>query len=210
MAARTAKAFTLAELALGVAITAMIALCVVSAGMGLGSAYSKGLKYNQSVQTARVAMTRIESALRKGKVVALVNSNQIVYWQEGRTGDGQIHLSEMVMLQYQNGTVTQYNCVMPPYYQWYYDQPISLDELINDAASYYGYMLTSFFSQPTVLADNLTACSFSTISTPPQCSLVKVHVTAGASGPYQVNLRSQVSLRYSPSVAYVCGEWVFN
>lgn len=212
---RSTRGLTLLELVIGMAVTAMVGLSVAGLSSVLAGSYSQGEEYYRSVQSARIAMLRLQSEVRKAHLLTEVSTSQMMLWHEPVGGDGLINPSELTLITYHadEDNITQYRIVYPewldPLMRELLDTPIDLQGLLNQPSFWADVIRLNTFAQSTVLASGITDFSLSGDTSAPTTRLVTVHVTAGA-GARGVHLRGSVATRGDRTdyLVYANSEWV--
>jgi type II secretory pathway component PulJ len=210
--ARSARAFTLTELLLGVSITALIGLSAVTLGSVLTSQYSRSQDYYQAVQNVRVAMMKVQADFRGAQLITQISHSQVILWRESDSADGQVNPSELVLLTYSGGTIRRYQIVFPAnlsaFWRTILDYPISLGDVVEQPASYAYSIQTGWYSTTKVLAAGITSFSVAADAAVPMSKMVTITLSSGQ-GQSAATLRSATSLRADKtgSVALVGGHY---
>ncbi|MCE5327281.1 MAG: hypothetical protein LLG01_12810 [Planctomycetaceae bacterium] len=193
------RAFTLAELVLALATTALVGTAVAAMSMALSTAGQTSRDRQLCMQEARVAVRRLEDYVRKAKLATACDSRTVSLWMTDANGDGQINMSEMGVIQWNpaTGDVSLHQIVYPSSWpQW-------LVSMMNYTADLYFFVgvnnatanvTSSYYSQATPLASNVTSFRISATPTPPASNLVSIQMTLG-SGSEAVTLRTAVRIR---------------
>jgi len=94
----TQRAFTLVELLLGLAVTAMVAasLAALSQAAFYGSDQARDVQRAQSA--AAIATIRIRTAVRECRAIGYVGAGGAALWRDDANRDGRINLSEVATL----------------------------------------------------------------------------------------------------------------
>ena len=98
------KAFTLPELLMAMAITAVVGLAVVTVTFALSNAQAHAGVRSDAIQSARAGMVRIEAVLRKCKLVTGGDGGSMVCWMGDRNDDGAINLDEIIVIRHLSGS----------------------------------------------------------------------------------------------------------
>jgi len=182
---------------MGVTVTSLIGLSAVTVGSVLTSRYAKSESYFQSVQTARSAMTKIQSQFRGAQLVTQVSPTQVSVWRD-LNGDGQVNPSEMVLLTCSGGTIRQYQIVYPvgmsAATKLILDASTSLSIAVEQPASTASTIQNGPYSTSKVVAANVAEFSVSADASPPMSRMVTISVTSGQ-GSDAVTIRSVAALR---------------
>lgn len=194
------RGFTLAELVISVAITAVIGSAVAGLAMVLSAASEHGHDRYLSLQTARITMLRVQDMFRKAKLVTACNGTTMVLWAEDANGNGKINLTEVTLLG-RNSSLEQvrtHRIVFPDH--WSEETKASLDielelEALTEVNAVLSLLEASPYDQITVLAGDVRALGISTKPAPPVTDLVGLTMTIGPSEQQAVTLRSAVHLR---------------
>ena len=193
------RGFTLAELMIGVAIMSLVALSVLGLSVGLSNAHESNDNYHQSLQTARSAMLKVQSALRKARLVIGQTDTELLLWTDDEDGSGTIKVSEMLLLRWSNQSreLREHRIdldSLEDYWRGVYDVEADLDTCVSYPGPVSSWMRNHRFAQERVLAEDVTDFQVTGESDPPMGKLLKVNISAGASGN-EVSLRSVVKIR---------------
>ena len=194
------RGFTLVELVISVAITAVIGSAVAGLAMVLSTASEHGQDRYLSLQTARIAMRNVQDTIRKAKLVTACNGTMMVLWAEDTNGNGKINLTEVALLGRDSSLeqIRMHRIVFPDHWseglKAMLDLQLQLDDLtsVPDVLS---WMQGVQYDEVTVLAGDVRAFGISTSPAPPMTDLVGLTMTIGPSEPQAVTLRSAVHLR---------------
>ena len=112
---RSARALTLIELVIGIAVTTLVGLSVAAVSGVLSDSYSQGEAYYRSMQSARIAMMNLQSKVRKAHLITQASGNEMMIWQEPGGDDGKINPSELTLTRYDayQDKITKYQIVTP-------------------------------------------------------------------------------------------------
>ena len=212
MPARTAKhggrGFTLAELAVSVAITAIIGSAVMGLTMTLSTANDHAQDRYLSLQSARMTMLRLQDKIRKAKLVTAADYGTIVLWAEDSNGNGRINISEIEIIGLAPGRVEilSSRIIFPK--EWSDETKAALDTEVElnavagvDRAKYVLYSsYASAYEQTIVLAEDVIAFYVYTRPWAPMTELVHLHIAVGGKyddgyGEVVVTLQSAAHLR---------------
>ncbi len=218
-AKHTEKAFTLPELVIAVSITAVIALAVAGLAAALTHAHGTTDTMRESIQSARLAMMKMETALRTGKLVPSASAGRLVVWTGDENEDKQINVAEIVLFKHDagDGTIQRRQVVfcptMPPETREALNRSYTLEE-VTDGADVEDELnrpeYASYLSAP-VLATGVTGFEMGTDVDPPQSRLVLLQVAVGPADQH-ITLSNAVQLRADATgyVSKVQGSWVLN
>jgi len=213
---RTRHAFTIIELTMAIAITAITGLSIAGVAVTISNAYASSSDTHQTLQAGQSVIRNIQAIINKTKLVTSVSKDGIVLWCVDSNEDGQINPSELVALYYDPQNRQLRTAVL---------SYSSLDsELSNtlDASmplswttnySFIGsYIKTNnaVVSQP--LADNVVAASFQAMPDPPTSVNILVQVTLQETDGDLFTFRSSASTRAGSQsqVAVADGEFVLT
>ena len=197
---RSARALTLPELLIGIAITALVGLSVSTVASVLSGTYCRSEEFHRFVQSARIATLNIQSQVRKAHLITEVSPERMMIWREPAGGDGQINPSELVLILYypNEDEIKQYQVVLPewmsPEVRLLEDAPVELADLVAQPAFWADVVRLNSYSQCRVLASGITDFSLSGSAPAPMTRLVTSHVTAGQ-GVRAVHLRGSAAAR---------------
>lgn len=97
---------TLVELMLGMSITVIISLAIVSVTAAVSNARARSEDTAQAIQAARASMTNLQRMIRSAKLVTLCTDTELVLWMNDTMDPGQINADEIVVLRYYANTRT--------------------------------------------------------------------------------------------------------
>ncbi|MCE5276648.1 MAG: prepilin-type N-terminal cleavage/methylation domain-containing protein [Planctomycetaceae bacterium] len=193
------RGFTLAELILALATTAMVATAVAAMSVALSNAGQSSRDQQLCMQEARVAMRQLEDVTRKAKLITACDSRRVALWMSDANNDGQINMTEMGVIEWNSasGEVRLYRIVYPASWgQWlqtYMDYTVDLFYFvgINNATA---NVTSSYYAQSTLLASNVSSFKVSPSPAPPASNLLSIEMTLG-SGAETTTLRTAVQIR---------------
>jgi len=193
------RGFTLAELMIGVAITSLVALSVLGLAVGLSNAHESNDNYHQSLQTARSAMLQVQSAIRKARLVLGQTDTELLLWTDDEDGSGTINVSELLLLRWSKDSrkLREHRIDLdglPDYWRERYDVEADLDVFVSYPDAVSSWIRNHWYEANRVLAEDVTDFQVIGQSAVPMTRLLKVNISAGASGN-EVSLRSVVKIR---------------
>ncbi len=162
-------------------ITSIIALTITAVTMGLSASHASSLNSQQANRIATSAVRRIQSEVRKAKLITCAEDDMLAYWTGDDNGDGVINRSEIAVIRYDadNGEV---KCIRPTLghitdetTKTALNVEISLDSL-TDSGSVEQVLAESPKLTQTVLASHVDDFRFSVIPEPPISRLVKMYM----------------------------------
>ncbi|NLW86556.1 MAG: hypothetical protein GXY38_06750 [Planctomycetes bacterium] len=207
--------FTLTELVLGMAITAMIGLAVAGASSVLSGSYSSDVQAHQSLQTARIAMLKANDELRRAKLVLFAGDNYFMIWREGDDADDEINISEIITFRHDASQkkLLRHQVVYPPslhsFWVMLLNYEVPLNTLITSPAYCLSSLLNMLYCQTAVVAEDVQSFSVWTNNSPPRTDHVVIDIVVGKdSGSF--HLRNSATLRRpaTDQVGRANGEWV--
>jgi type II secretory pathway pseudopilin PulG len=196
---RNRLGFTLLELTIAMTITAVTGLSVAGVAMVLGETSDSGQDFYQSLQTGRITVMKIQAIIRGAKLVTASTSTSLVLWADDANGDGQINLSETVVLTFdaESGEIRFYRVVFPQTMDSTTKQALDVTKPLVDIMNLSGVTDTvtgNAHNDLTVLATDVTAFRLSVWPAVPLTRLVRFQLTVGT-GSSAVTLRSAASTR---------------
>ncbi len=196
------RGFTLAELAVSVAITAMIGSAVMGLTMTLSTANEHAQDRYLSLQTARMTMFRLQNKIHKAKLVTAAGYRTIVLWAEDSNSNDRINISEIEMIEFAPGRkeIRSTMIVFPK--EWSEETKASLDtEVELDAVTQVGAAKWVFYSsyasvyeRTITLADDVAEFHVYAQPEAPMAELVRLSIRVGSS-ERGVTLESAAHLR---------------
>jgi prepilin-type N-terminal cleavage/methylation domain-containing protein len=193
MARSHCKAFTLVELMMAMAITAVIGVAVAGVAGALSTNYSQNMDYYNNVQSARSAMSYMRDSLRKAKLVTASSDDTIVLWLDANN-NGRINNSEIRCWMVVSGELKELKIVYPSGMEAL-DGTVALFPLTLVAAVP-ALLQANAYKTWTYLAGNVTDFSVGVEPAAPLGRLVKLSLVCGDPGQ-AINLRTAVALRAS-------------
>jgi hypothetical protein len=213
------KAFTLTRLTLAVSITAVIGLAVGSMSTTLVHAHSHSDVMRESIQSARLAMMKLEVMLRAAKLVTCAGGSRLVIWTGDANDDGRINVGELVLVRYDAGAekVEYWRVVFPETMSQglrkALNRTLTLNEatdagLVAEALGAGG--LAGYLARPA-LASSVTGFEMAADAPPPRSRLLALRVAAGPPDQH-ITLSNAVRLRADATeyVDNVDGQWVLD
>jgi hypothetical protein len=192
---RNARALTLAELVIALAVTSVVATAVAGVTMALSTAQAHAERYGQSTQCAYFALMQITRRIRASALVPSSDAATVVLWTGDSDGNGAINYDEIAVISYDPVAkeVRHSRVVIPEQQKSALNTKFGLRELTS-AQNVQLLVQGSFFTQTSVLATDVTAASFSVSPSPPLSRLVSVRLTVGA-GNAAVTVDGAAALR---------------
>jgi len=192
-------AFTLIEMTMAIAITAVTGLSVAGAAITFSSAQEHSREFYGHIQTARTAMMRVQRMIRSCLLVTSVNGTSMILWASDANEDGQINPSETILLEwdYEIGQVRTlqiaYPAGMSAGTRTAIDMDVPLETFTNDDHAK-SAVFTNAYVTTTVLATDVSGFYLTAKPSPPMANLVTVQMTVGR-GTQAVTLRSAANTR---------------
>jgi hypothetical protein len=193
------KAFTLAELMVGLMLTAAIGLTTAILASGLSSANAQTNALTESVQSARIGFSRLDSLIRRSQLVVNIGSDQFTVWLGDANGDKLMNLAELVQVYYDpSGKAIHSRQVQFPVDNATTRALNVPSTLAQATASYVANLETQAiyagYLSDQVLADKVTGFSVQVNQAAPYARRVAMRVTIG-SGGQQVTMGDGCVLR---------------
>ncbi len=203
MNTRRMKAFTLPELMISLSIMAVIGLAVATVASALSKAYQETNDLEQTVQSGRLAITHLESSIRKGKLVVASSSSHLGLWIGDANGDGAINVDELIHFRHveDDRTVVSRRIVFPA------SLPDSVVLALNEKKdlkdlnkiSKIDAIISSAtlanYRQTNVLATDVQTLILKIDERPPHGRLVSIQMTIGDTDGQQIAFDSCVTMR---------------
>ena len=194
------RGFTLTELMLAIAITAMTGLAVAGASHAVLSAYGTSDDHYEQLQIARGAMHQSRLALRKARLVVNGTTTSLIYWAEDANNDGAINVSELAELAYNRADreIREYRVVIPDslsqQQQDALNVAIALSSVTGSPGSASGLIRDSSYVVWRLVASDVRYVAFGAVPAAPLARTVTIRITVGT-GETSLTLRSAVTLR---------------
>jgi len=196
------KALTLPELVMAVSITALVGLAVATVASALSYAHGRSDAMRESIQSARMAMMRTGAELRKARLVGCAADGRIVLWAGDADEDGDINVSEVVLVRYddEEATVEQWQVVfppsMPPETREALDVALTVEQLADGAAveAYISQATYAGYLAQWVLAAEVADFETGWDAAPPETRLVTLRLAVGPADQ-RMTLSTAVRLR---------------
>ena len=193
-------AFTVIELALAMAITALVGLSVAAATMVISSTQEDAEQYQEYVQSARSSNLRVQTGLRKACLITSCTPTTIVYWASDANGNEQINVSELVRLSYSHISKefreTQVDFSnLADLTKAVMNSTVSLSTAMDDAAVR-DLMTVTYkpYLQDRLLSSSVRSAEFRTDKAAPMAALVHLRLDVGDQSQAIV-VQSAVALR---------------
>jgi len=196
------QGFTLAEVVIAVSVTAIIGLAVAGVAYALcnASEQARGLRY--SIQSARAGSMRIETLVRKSKLVCGTGKEEMTLWTGDDNNDGKINLDEIILIHRLGDTknLESWRVLFPQSLSDWWLRVLNVQlELrkLDDPAALRSVMELSVFRQylvTRILAAEVEEFEVGTDEVPPFSLTALWKLTAGPPGQ-QMTLRDAAHLR---------------
>ncbi len=192
------RGFTLAELVVSVAITAVIGSAVAGLAMALSTASEHGRDRYLSLQTARIAMLNVRGIIRKAKLVTACDGTTMVLWAEDANGNGKINRTEVVLVGRDSSLeqIRMHRIVFPDHLPEAAKAALDIElelEALTDLNAVLSLLEASLYDQITVLAGDVRSFKVSVSPAAPMTELVGLTITVGPA-ERAVTLRTAVHL----------------
>jgi len=195
----SAKGMTLPELVIAISIVSVIALAVTGVAMALSTANANANAYDQTIQGTRVASMTLGSQMKSSSLVTACDSGRIALWTGDANNDGKINYDELAVISYEQDTeqLVCYRAVFPSNWpQWLknlLNTPYELADLTS-ASTVESLVRYGFYSQQTVLANDVSSVGIAASPAPPMSKLATVEFTIGQ-GDSAMTSRATANLR---------------
>lgn len=101
---RYARAMTVAELVISIAVVSVIAAAVAGLSFALSSAHAHSQGHYLHMQSARNGVLRLQKMVRESLLITSADDNAIVLWTGDHNNDGYINRSEIILVQWDSYT----------------------------------------------------------------------------------------------------------
>lgn len=143
------RGFTLVELLLGLAITALIGLGVAMMLGAIGAATRSSIDIRRQVIKRQVAVARLGSLTRSAAMVLAYGDDHLVLWTGDRTGNGVPDLSELRRIEWDQAQQRLLTAEAPDDLNPAADITYDFDDSFNTITA--GLAATAVFPQTTTL-----------------------------------------------------------
>ena len=181
-----ASGLTIAELALAMAITALVGLSVTGVFMAMSTAQAHSDQHYLYAQTARCAARHVQVALRKAKLVTAADDTGLVLWARDSNGDGSINVSELLVFAYgsASGELEQVRIVFPESMPAETRAALDVGKSLASVTSVAGVQVMMQNDFPSyyvreLLADGVLELSRDLAPAPPLTRTVKLRIKVG-------------------------------
>lgn len=193
------RGFTLPQLLIALTITTMIGLAAGGVSMALSSAYEYGEDYHRSIQYSRAVMRRMHSVVSGSRLITAAGTTSMALWVSDANDNGVINITELLLVKYDSSgdQVSEYRIVFPSYWPDELKNVLNFQVSLNWCTSITNvtnYLTGWYYSQETVLADEISGFSVSPSASGPMSKMVEFTIQAGAAGR-TLTLTSAASLR---------------
>lgn len=206
--------FTMVEMVLAMAVTAIVGLSVAGVSVGLSNAYENSENYYDALQGARSVLMQAQSMGRTAKLVTATSTDSLVFWTSDINADGKINRNELTMIYWDRSggdSVVRMQRISPAA-----TSSLVKDQVMLSVASSVS-SVSSLLSQYTSYRENSPLASdvlsFKVTASPaaPKATLVQLEITVGRPDR-PLTLRSTVSLRADDTVnvGKVGSTWVLT
>jgi len=192
-------AFTLIEMTMAIAITAVTGLSIAGAAITFSSAQEYSREFYGNIQTARTAMMRIQRLVRSCLLVTSLDGTSMILWANDANEDGRINPSETVCLEwdYETGEIRLLRIAYPAGMSSEMLLALDMEKPLETFANRHqaeSEIFSSTYVATTVLATDVTSFSVTAKPSAPLARLVRIQMTVG-SGTRAVTLRSAANTR---------------
>jgi prepilin-type N-terminal cleavage/methylation domain-containing protein len=197
---RTAKAFTLPELMMALAIMAVTGLAVAGVSMALSDAYAHSQDFNDSIQTARYTLSQVQASVHKAKLITAVSTQSFVLWGNDANADGTINLDELQVYTYDPAakTVTLRQVIFPATMAAATKAALNASITLaaaNDMTGITRQVSQSPYVDTRVLANNVGSFKATASPAAPSSTMLSVCFAVGTAADRQLTLRSSAGMR---------------
>ncbi len=184
---RGMTAFTLTELLMAVAITAMIGMSVAAVSTALSHAQASTDSMIEAISSGRYAMRSIDADVRKAVLITASGNGEMVIWTGDEYADKQINVSELVLIQSDTGnqTVERLQVVFPDSMSPGHLAALNVSRTlayVNDVGRVRGLLMMRRYSHyltRRTLAVDVSKFEVVTDEAPPMPQLVLMRLTIG-------------------------------
>ena len=193
------RGFTLAEIIIGIAITSLVGLAVAGLSAALSNAYDVNEEYYQALQTGRSAMLKMQSALRRTRLVVGKTESGLLLWASDENNSGTINASELLLFRWDqaSGEIREHRIdldSLSPELRAAFDEAVTLNTSVTGPGSVSAWIRGHWYHQSRVLAEGVENFQATDQPALPMSKLLKIGLTAGSPGN-EVTLRGVVKIR---------------
>jgi len=214
MQKRRTHGFTLVEMVLAMAVTAIVGLSVAGVSIGLSNSYANSEDYYDALQGGRSVLMQAQSLGRTAQLVTATATDSVVFWACDTNADGKINRNELTMIYWDrsgNDSVVRMERISPAA-----TSVVVKDQVMLNTASSVA-SVSSLLSQYSQYRENSPlACDvldFKVIAptAAPKTTLLQLEITVGRK-EHPLTLRSTVSLRAgdTANVGKANNQWVLT
>lgn len=99
---RNARAMTVAELVVSIAVISVVATAVAGFSYALSSAQAHSQGHYLHMQSARNGLLRLQKLVRESLLITAADDSAVVLWAGDHNNDGYINRNEMILVQWQS------------------------------------------------------------------------------------------------------------
>jgi prepilin-type N-terminal cleavage/methylation domain-containing protein len=176
--------FTMIELLLGLAVSAMVLAAAAGLAYAVSHAWSKSEDINTVVTHGRNGLFQISDRLRMARAVGYSTSNLIVFWREDDNGDGVINESELSLMTVQSGQLVEgryvFDANVSAATREANNAPVS--RTLFTSATIASRMQSNTYYRAGALAENVDSVTFLLDRAPPTTRMVQVSLRVSVNG----------------------------
>jgi len=198
------------EMVMAVTVTSITGLAVATVSYSLSKANENSQEFYESIQTGRTVVSRVQTMLRKGRLVTCTTQDSAMIWAEDSDENEIINLTELRIVKYDSNTqiIKEYRVVLPN------NSGIRANniELPLSVASQ-SYCIEKLIVYPyvtsSVIAENVREFSIDTDVPAPLARLLTIKMVVGEDDQ-DITLRSAVAMRddMTDQIGLADGEYV--
>lgn len=202
------RGFTVVEMVMAMAITAIVGLAVAGVSMTLSTGYAQSEDHYQAIQSSRASLMKIQSIVREAKLILASTNTAAAFWAADLNGDGKLNRKELVLVTYDSSTRELRQVTLKSGTLSGSDDVLALSDVAT-VASVASRLAQDPWYESQLLATDVRSFIVSVSPDAPKATSLNISFTVG-SDAQSITLRSTVVLRAdkTANVGTSKGQWV--
>ena len=200
------RAMTLIEVTIALTVTAMIGLVTASVMVALLNVQQTTDSYTQNVQSGRISLAKLQSAIRTSRVVTAGNGTKLTLWTHDDFDPGAMNVDELAVLKFipEEGVVRVFAVGfadgLSQATRDALNVQVELDQVSSSSVAVSKIIATGSLITTDIAAD-LSSLMFRYDASPPYTGVVSIDASFG-DGEQVVKLSTSAALR-APAIEWV-------